>query len=285
MNLEEPRIPANVSHVLDQVQKLPSMPSLVMEIMESLNKENVDVSTLANKVALDHAIVARVLRVANSPFFGMSRQIVTIPEAISVLGLNNLRGMVAAAAIINAFSSSRSRFHWQKFWRHSIGAGACAKVLAKRAGLNAEAAFTAGLLHDIGYLVMCMYFPEAYAQLVQSDSDSTAESLQAEQATLGMDHAALGGEMARRWRFPQPMAEAVRLHHTQAGAGQEKTLADVVFVANLFAHALDGGRVLEDKESRLAIELYNRLGIEDSALVGLAEEAGRLYDSTIRLID
>lgn len=146
--------------VLERIQKLPSLPSLVIEILASLNDEHVDVATLANKIARDQAIVARVLRVANSPFFGLSGQTGSIFEAVAVLvycftlGGKNLRGLVTAAAIINALPRTEKGFDWRAFWHHGIVTAVCAKVLARRAGLNPETAFTAGLLHDIGKLMM-----------------------------------------------------------------------------------------------------------------------------------
>lgn len=284
MKQDEKENSGNVGNVLDHIQKLPSLPSLVMEILENFNNEKVDVATLANKIARDQAIVARVLRVANSPFFGLSGQIGSISEAVSVLGFNNLRGLVTAAFIINAFPHTGKGFDWTAFWRHSIGAAVCAKVLAKHVGLNPETAFTAGLLHDVGKLVMGVYFPQAFVQAHEFDDGSSMETLQAERAALGLDHAALGGEVARRWHFPPAIREAVELHHTEAVACAEKTLTDVVYIANLFAHALDDGRIREAKAAHLAAEVWARLGIEVDKLEALAEEAQRLYDGAVMLI-
>lgn len=276
--------PDSVSNVLDHIQKLPSMPSIVLELLESFNNENVDIATLANKIAHDQAIVARVLRVANSSFFGLSGQVSSISEAISVLGFNNLHGLVTAAAIINAFPRTEKDFNWTAFWRHSISTAVCAKVLAKHAGLNSESAFTAGLLHDIGKLVMAVYFPQAFIQAHESDEASTIDSLQAERAALGVDHAALGGEVAKRWHFPPEIREAVELHHTEAKAGIKKTLADVTFIANLFAHVLDNDHLREEQAAYLANMAHLRLGLDSDKLEVLAEEAQLLYDGAVTLI-
>lgn len=285
MNQDEEKedIP-NIGSVLDYVQKLPSLPGIVVDILESFNNEEVNVHTLAHKVARDQALAARVLRVANSPFFGLSGQIGSISEAVSVLGFNNLRGLVMAAAIIDSFPRTKQGFDWMAFWRHGIGAGVCARVLAKRAGLNPETAFTAGLLHDIGRLVMEVYFPQACAQVPWSGEGSTAEVLAAERAALGLDHAGLGGVVAKRWHFPRAIREAIELHHVAAGAGQDKTLTDVVYVANLFAHALADGRIREDKAGYFLAEARKRLGLDGATLEALAGEAGTAYDGAVTLI-
>ena len=275
-----------ISNMLDRIQKLPSMPSLVVEILESFDIEDVDLTMLANKIACDQALVARVMRVANSPFFGLSGQIGSISEAVLVLGFSNLRGLVTAAAIINAFPPAEKGFDWMAFWRHSIATAVCAKVLAKHAGLNPESAFTAGLLHDIGKLVLGVHFPEVFAQACRFDfdGDTTAESLQAERAALGFDHAALGGELARRWHFPATIQQAIGLHHMAAEISEGKTLTDVVCTANLFSHALEDGRIREDKASLLATEAWARLGLDSETLETLALEAQRLYTGATMLI-
>lgn len=275
----------SISNVLNHVQKLPSMPSIVIELLDNINNDNVDVATLVKKLAQDQAIVARVLRVANSSFFGLSGQVGSISEAISILGFNNLRGLITAVSIINVFPHTEKGFDWNAFWRHSIGTAVCAKVLAKHVGLNPETAFTAGLLHDIGKLVMAVYFPQAFSQAHESSDSSSVDSLQAERLALGMDHAALGGEVATRWHFPAEIRAAVALHHAEAGDGVKRTLIDVVYIANLFAHALDNGRLVEAHTAHLTIEADSRLTIDSDKFESLAEEAQRLYDGAVMLIN
>lgn len=278
MEQSENKIIGNISTVLDHIQKLPSLPNIAMDILENINDDNIDINSLSMKIANDQAIVARVLRVANSPFYGLSGQIDSIPRAISVLGFNSLRGLVMAASIINVLPHMEKNLDWMTFWRHSIAAAVCAKVLAKYAGLNPETAFTAGLLHDIGKLVIGVYFPQFF------QFDDTIESLQQEHEAIGFDHAALGSEVAKRWRFPLTIQRAIGLHHTHAGVTKEKILTDVVYIANLFAHALDAGHIRVDRAEKLAVEAWTRLEIKSEMLENLASEAQQLYDSVIPLI-
>ena len=271
----------SVASVLDHAQKLPSLPSVVLEILESFDNERMDVSTLAGKIANDQALVARVMRVANSAFFGLSGQVGTIFEAISVLGFNNLRGLVTAAAIINASPKNLGQFDLGVFWRHGICTAACAKVLAKRLGLNPEIAFTAGVLHDIGKLIIAMEYPAA-AKGVDEGSDESL--LEAERNLIGYDHAALGGELAKRWKFPQSIRDAIRLHHSPQEASGRGGLSDVVYVANLFAHALDQGEIREQKFAVLAAEAYGRLMLDQAEWPDLAQAAQQLYMGSIQLV-
>jgi putative nucleotidyltransferase with HDIG domain len=273
----------SVASVLDHAQKLPSLPSVVLEILESFDNERMDVSTLAGKIANDQALVARVMRVANSAFFGLSGQVGTIFEAISVLGFNNLRGLVTAAAIINASPKNLGEFDLVVFWRHGICTAACAKVLAKRLGLNPEIAFTAGVLHDIGKLIIVMGYPAA-AKVVAVDEASDESFLEAERNLIGYDHAALGGELAQRWKFPQAIRDAIRLHHSPPDASGRSNLSDVVYIANLFAHALDQGKIREQKFAMLAAEAYDRLTLDQSEWPALAQAAQQLYMGSIQLV-
>lgn len=273
----------SVASVLDHAQKLPSLPSVVLEILESFDNERMDVSTLAGKIANDQALVARVMRVANSAFFGLSGQVGTIFEAISVLGFNNLRGLVTAAAIINASPKNLGEFDLPAFWRHGICTAACAKVLAKRLGLNPEIAFTAGVLHDIGKLIIVVEYPAA-AKVVAVGEASDESFLEAERSLIGYDHAALGGELAKRWKFPQAIRDAIRLHHSPPDASGRSNLSDVVYIANLFAHALDQGKIREQKFAMLAAEAYDRLTLDQAEWPALAQAAQQLYMGSIQLV-
>jgi putative nucleotidyltransferase with HDIG domain len=274
----------SVERVLDSIQKLPSMPSVVMEILDSFSNENLNINTLATKVSSDLVIAARVLRVANSSFFGLSHQIGSISEAISILGFNNLRGIVTAASVINVFSSTENGLDMQAFWRHSIATAVYAKVLAKQIGLNSETAFTAGLLHDIGKLVMSVYFPMTFARVNISEIRSTSDSLQAEKTAFGLDHAEIGGEVAKRWNFPVEIRDAISLHHTENNADEENVLVHVIYVANLFANALQNGGIRDEYADALLAAVNVRLKINRDQLEALAKEAQQLYDGAVMLI-
>ncbi|HEY0268632.1 MAG TPA: HDOD domain-containing protein [Methyloradius sp.] len=266
--------------LIRHIHTLPSLPSVIVEIMQSFNNDKIDTSTLAKQIESDLGIVAKVLRVANSPFFGLSGQIGSIFEAIVVIGFNNLRGLVTSAAIINVLPKQLRAFDLQEFWQHSIRTAVCARVLAKPAGIDPEAAFTAGLLHDIGILVIGMYFPEAIEKADIKFDIGTAESLQREHDVIGMDHAALGGEVVRHWHFPEAIQQAITQHHMEPE--HKNILVDVMYVANLFSHSLSHESTADD--SQLQLSANERLGIDNAELESLAKEANQLYSGALMLI-
>ena len=268
--------------LIRHIHTLPSLPRVIVEIMQSFNNDNIDTSTLARQIESDLGIVAKVLRVANSPFFGLSGQIGSIFEAIVVVGFNNLRGLVTSAAIINILPKQLKTFDLQAFWQHSIRTAVCARLLAKPVGIDQEAAFTAGLLHDIGILVIGMHFSEAMEKNGMQFDTGTPESLQIEHDVIGMEHATLGGEVAKHWHFPEPIQQAISQHHVSMPAGHKNILVDVLYVANLFSHSLSHGKA--DSDTELQLYAKERLGIDADTLESLAKEADQLYSGALMLI-
>jgi putative nucleotidyltransferase with HDIG domain len=267
--------------LISHIHTLPSLPKVIIEIMQSFDDDNVDTSTLAKKIESDMGIVAKVLRVANSPFFGLSGQVSSIFEAIVVVGFNNLRGLVTSAAIINVLPKQLNTLDLQLFWQHSIRTAVCARILAKVAGVDQEAAFTAGLLHDVGLLVIGMHFTNVMEENSLPLDAGNSESLQFERERVGMDHATLGGEVAKYWHFPEPISLAIAQHHTSQKTGHTKVLIDVLYVANLFSHNLNQGLM---EEAQLQESAQERLGIDAPTLAVLAREADQLYAGARMLI-
>ncbi len=267
--------------LIGHIHTLPSMPKVIIDIMQSFDNDKIDTSTLAKQIESDMGIVAKVLRVANSPFFGLSGQISSIFEAIVVVGFNNLRGLVTSAAIINALPKQLNTLDLQLFWQHSIRTAVCARMLAKTVGIDQEAAFTAGLLHDVGLLVIGMHFTETMEENNLPFDAGTPESLQFEREWVGMDHATLGGEVAKYWHFPDTMSQAIAQHHAPQETGHPKALIDVLYVANLFSHNLNQSLV---DDAQLQVSAQERLGINKSTLASLATEANQLYTGARMLI-
>ena len=146
---------------------LPSLPAVVMELLGSIDQEDVDISVLAKKVSHDQALTAKTLRLANSSAYGLQVKVTTIQQAITFLGFQTTRNLIIAAAVTGCFPEGQcAGFDDKAFWRHSIATAACAKVLARRMRFNQDYAFTAGLLHDIGRLVLVSSFPALYAQAI-----------------------------------------------------------------------------------------------------------------------
>lgn len=228
---------------------LPSMPAVVMELLNSIDQEDVDIAVLAKKVALDQALTARTLRLANSSAFGLQLKVTTIQQAITYLGFQATRNLITTAALTSSFADNRcAGFHLKEFWRHSIGTAVCARILARHLRLNQDVAFTAGLLHDIGRLALVTAFPDDYAQVLAYRAREDCSVLDAERAVLvGVDHVTAGAALAAHWNFSDTMTLPIALHHEPEAKGAG-FLTAIVHVANAMVHALD----IEGNDDELA---------------------------------
>jgi putative nucleotidyltransferase with HDIG domain len=192
------------------VQDLPSLPAVVMELLSSIEQDNIDISVLAKKVSYDQALTAKTLRLANSSSFGLQVKVATIQQAITFLGFQTTRNLITTAAVTGCFPNGLCPgFNDKAFWRHSIATAACARSLARRLRFNQDVAFTAGLLHDIGRLVLVTGHPQAYGEALAWRVEHDGEWLDAERTVLGIDHVDAGVALAEHWNFSDTMRLAI----------------------------------------------------------------------------
>ncbi len=224
--------------VVARVRELPALPAVVTELLVCFEQEDVRTDAIAERIARDQAIAARTLRVANSSFYGMPREVRSIREAIGVLGLRSARSLVTAVALRNRFANVEAAgLDLDEFWRHTIATALAARALARVLRIGQDEAFTAGLLHDIGRLVLATGYAE-YAEATGRACDDDCPLVEAERAVLGIDHAIVGEALARHWRFSAAIQSAVGGHHAPP-TESHGSLAGIVHLADVIAHALD----------------------------------------------
>ena len=273
-----------IEQVISAVRQIPSLSVLVMEILASFDKKDVNFIDLVRKIGRDQGLTARVLQVANSPFYGNSGKIGSIKGAVVVLGFHNVRSLVAAAGLINQFpiSGIPSSFDRLSFWHHNIGVAVCAHHLAKTSGRDEDLAFTAGLLHDVGKLVLDAYFNKNFAAVLARCAADDVTMVMAERAELGLDHAQIGYELTRRWRFPVPIQKAIRDHHNPEY--EPNSLTDLVHVANVLSHMLDFDDRNSDLMPSLSVAAWTRLDMDHDILPMQMAEIERQYASMKLLV-
>ncbi len=246
--------------IILRLQQLPPLPRAVSELLASFSREDVDVEQLARQISHDQAISARVLRVANSSFYGLQNKVATIQEAVVVLGFRAVRSMVLAVGMNSAFQTEQCRgFDAEVYQRHCVGTSLAAWNLAEMGGCNRDLAFTAGLLHDIGQLALASNFPIEYAKALDYQRKHDCFTVVAERDVLGVDHAQVGGLLAESWHFPASLYDAVTGHHEPAAA-EADSLANLIHVADVTAHAMDFSRLLEEQVMPLDPVAWERIG-------------------------
>lgn len=268
----------SIDDVVRKLLDLPSLPDVVMELLSSIDVEDVDISVLARKVSHDQALMAKTLRLANSPAYGLQVKVTTLTQAITFLGFQATRNLIIAAAVTGCFTEGKcTGFDFKGFWRHSIATAACAKVLARRMKFNQDYAFTAGLLHDIGRLVLVTSFPELYAQALALRKERDCELIEAEREVLGVDHVQAGIALAGHWNFSDTMRLAIAHHHDPEAPGAG-FLATIVHVANAIVHALDIARDEDELVPAVSSVAWTALGLTEESYLHAFRETEMQFE-------
>ena len=203
------------SAILDRLHQLPAMPLVVREVMSSFKNANVGSAIMAKKIEQDQGLSARVLRVANSSFYGLSREVGSIQDAVTVLGFDTVRSLVVSAGFTQAFqSTSGDLFDRHSYWMQSFRVATYTEALSQCVGSVRQLSFTSGLFHDVGQLVMSICIPEKFSEILVRQKNSGLSLIEIEQSVLGFDHAEIGAEMAKRWNFPSEIEHAIHFWRT-----------------------------------------------------------------------
>lgn len=255
-----------------KMQRLPSLPVVVTDILAMIQRGDVNLHSLDEKLSKDQALSAQTLRIANSAFYGFSRNIGSIKEAVVILGIHAIRNLVTAAGIINQFSpDSSARLNRAMFWQHSIGTSIAARVMAKRTGLDQEIAFTAGLLHDVGKLILDTYFPEHYEKVQRYQKEHDCLLRDAEEAVLGFDHTVVGGRVAKLWKLPSLIVDVIESHH-QSEKNATHPLVALVHCADIICRGLNIGNGGDDLIPQLNPDALQCIGHDWNTLKGCLQE-------------
>ena len=225
-----------ILHRLKSCQRLPSLGSVNSALRELLNAEQRYTSQIAEVIRRDPSLTARLLRLVNSVYYGLTAPINGIEEAVFYLGVRQIRQLAMVTPIVEDFQrlAGNTPFPWRGFWQHCIGTAILTReVIGSFQAMSDEADYVAGLLHDVGKIVMASAFPEEF-QEVQRRQEATQESLrQIERAVLGMDHAELGALYVEQHSLPPVLVEAVRWHHEPEQAVHHGPIAAAVQIADL----------------------------------------------------
>ena len=273
-----------LEELIQGLDDLPSLPAVVMELLGSIDQEDVDISVLARKVSSDQALTAKTLRLANSSAFGLQVKATTIHQAMTYLGFQATRNLIMAAAMTGCFPSGRCpSFDDKGFWRLSIATAACARVLARHMHFNQDVAFTAGLLHGIGRLVLVSRYPEQYDAVLRECKRVDGDLLSLEQAMLGVDHVLAGAALAEHWQFSGTMQQAIAFHHApdMPGAG---FLATIVHVAVAVAHALDLADDPQGQVPAISSIAWTALGLSEETWLQVFRETELQFEEMTAIL-
>lgn len=265
---------------LSTLKNLPTLPHILLTLMEACNRDSEDLNGIADVVSKDPALCAKILKLVNSAYFGLPRKVETIGQAVVLVGTNGIKNVAICACVYDAFPKPKGdgSFSLKKFWWHSLRCAFLAKHMASELDVcQPDEAFLSGLLHDIGKAVLWVNFRKTYEDLLKK-SGNDKDLLLGGEAHMGATHAEVGAWLLDRWLLEPTIADSVRHHHEQPERiAQAFGIVQIIYVANLLC---------QDTESEInaglatAHKLFGRDPIECRALMAKSdEEAGDVASS------
>ncbi len=225
-----------IPQILKSLKNLPPFPMVAQRALMLLSKPEVSIQEMVEVVKYDPAITANILRISNSAYFGLRREIHSLHQALMLLGTQELLKIIIASGATRLFAGATPGYfpERQGLWRHSVSVALMTDLLARELSLGDRAmAFTGGLLHDIGKLVLSLFVEKKFTEIMEVVLGQGVSFQEAEKRVLGVDHAELGGEMARLWDFPDRLRLVIMLHHLNKRQGFGDDLVQAVYLADL----------------------------------------------------
>lgn len=272
--------------LVKSISKLASLPTIYYKIDEALQDPKTSNRLLADILSEDTALTARLLRLANSAYFNFPGKIDTVTQAIMVIGTRQLKEIVLASSIVNAFKDIPNELiNMESFWRHSIACGVAARVIASlRREANVETLFVAGLLHDIGRLVLFKEKAAAMQEALESNQNSDTPLYVAEKEVLGFSHSKLGGMLLTEWRLPKRLIDTTTYHHRPLLSREYQVETSIVHIADIVAHSLELGSSGERYTQPLDTKAWEKLQLEETHIPTLIEEFHNQFSVAVEFI-
>ena len=262
--------------IAEKVGSLPPLPDTAIKLMNVVNDPHSSVEDLVEAIRYDQAITGEVLRVCNSAYFGLARRVSSLNDAMLCLGTLKVMQLVMAIHANSLMASEQRGYGLAAgdLWKHSVGVAIASGALAQKMKLpQAGQAFTAGLLHDIGKVVLNEYVAEQFAEILERVNTQKQSFIEAEQDVLGFNHQDIGGEIAERWQLPEPITRCIRHHHDPSAADPPDPLVDGVHLADCICMMLGIGLGADGLAYRADSEVMERYELREQDLEDIGVQA------------
>lgn len=267
-------------------KELVSLPEITLRINEMVNDPDCDIDSIGKLISQDPALAVRLLGIANSPFYGFSTQVSTVTRAIAVLGINKIRDIVLSASATKAFDGIPVEIiAVDDFWQHSLYCGVLGQTLAKQTTLDADAVFIAGLLHDIGQLILFNRYPQEMHEIILRtiEGEAPLTMVAAEQERLGTNHTQVGAELARSWHLPAHIEAVIAWHHTPKSATAHQQEIALICIANTVAQMLNFDCDSVMKNLEIDEDIWNMAQLEREQIPPAIEAADEQLETLRQL--
>lgn len=268
-------IQLTIEDIVRKTPDLPSLPAAAVKVMREAESSTSSAATIAQILAQDQALSARVLRLANSAYYGLSRKVNNLQESVVVLGMRCVRNLCMVAATYPWMSRKLDGYCLgpKELWTHSFGTALGAQIFA---GLtkkcSEDQAFTAGLLHDIGKVALSVWLENRSTSVVDFAEQNNVPFDEAERAILGYDHCQVGEHLAMNWNLPEEIVQAVRWHHDPNGIPETPPIVDCVHMGLYMTTSMGYGLGGDDRHYRFCNHSFTRLGIDPAMAQSVQEK-------------
>ncbi len=267
---------------MNYVEKMPPLPPTVGKIVEVANNPQSGIDDMVEVVSIDPVLSAKVIKLVNSPFFGLREKISTTSRAVTYLGLNAIKNLALTVLVLRnlASDSDNGGIDMEEFWRHSFACSVAARSIAFKAGLDAKTAddcMIAGLLHDIGKIVLINFSPKEYSAAVDLVKTGSLSSIAAERSAFhgenetvndGMipfiDHCNVGYHLCVKWRLPAVLAEPVKYHHTPLECPAQQKIVAVIALADEYCCATGYAGIGNERDFSPSQDIIELLSLTDA---------------------
>lgn len=282
-----PEAAVSMETLLEGVSAVPSLPLFHARLDEAINHPRSSIADIAKIISEDQGLTARILKLANSPLFGYFSRIDTISQAVTIIGVQQVRDLALAISVMGLFKGiPEDLMTMELFWKHSIACGLTARIIAtSQREPNLERFFVAGILHDIGRLVMFINIPDLCREMIELSRSEGRLLHEVERERLGFDHGDVGGSLLQRWKIPPRVAEPVEGHHHIKQSGQYPRETSILHLADLIAHALEFGSSGEGCVPRLDLQAWERLAISPHLFPSLVREIDSQFSETAKILE
>jgi len=254
---------------------LVSLPDVCIRISEMVDSQYCSASDIGKVISKDAALTLRLLRIVNSAFYQFPSKIETVSRAITIVGNRELRDLVLAASVAGVFEKiSSDLIDLDAFWRHGIYCGIVSRIIATRCRvLHSERLFVAGLMHDVGRLIIAYKMPEECHQVLRLMTLKECTLRDAEQQVMGFDHAQVGAALMAAWSLPESHQMAALYHHDPLQADEFKLESNILYLANIIADIAESGAHDENELEQVPTEVWNTTNVASTDVESILLEA------------